>query len=126
MIRLANAVTVYKKTIIGFNDHNYLFTLLRNFLKISSPFLILFVLRLMYCRDVACYVSTRPYFFCTFKKNEYVMFRNFLILFISCSSKIKHLTFFDSLDRNKIPCKISCWKIFEFFDNSHNSEKIIF
>ena len=42
--------------------------LLRNALKISSSFLILFVLRLMYCRDVACYVSTRPYFFEQSKK----------------------------------------------------------
>jgi len=38
-------------------------TMLRNVLKITSSLLILFVLRYLYCRDVACYVSTRPYFF---------------------------------------------------------------
>jgi len=30
------------------------------------------------CRDVACYVSTRPYFICSFKKNEDIIFSVFL------------------------------------------------
>jgi len=36
--------------------------------KLSSPFQKMFELQFLYCRDVACYVSTRPYFFVRSRK----------------------------------------------------------